>query len=336
MAKRKKTTEDQASESEKRAVDLLAMLVPPGHTGPHQVAWELAIEEAPPPVLERPAPGTAGPVSPSEPAGVRRASATVSGPGPAHAASDTMRTTSAKESVMPRKSTTVESGVPENSAGRKGASSAPVQMMSGGSSCPGFQPPENDSFERIRADILACTRCELYKTRTNIVPGEGNPKARLVFIGEAPGADEDASGRPFVGRAGQHLDKILTAAGFKREEVFICNILKDRPPDNRTPTVKEMEACTPFLRRQLAIIKPQIIGLLGNTAVKFVIGPEAPGITKIHGQWFESILGIPCMPMYHPSYLLRNQSRAVGSPNWQMWQDIQALKKRYDELAARE
>ncbi len=194
---------------------------------------------------------------------------------------------------------------------------------------------EGDSLAKIRRDGLACTACELYKTRTHFVLGEGPVPADLVFIGEAPGADEDATGRPFVGRAGQHLDKILAAAGFRRDEVYICNILKDRPPDNRTPTLEEMRACTPLLRRQLALLRPKLIALLGNTAVKYVVGPDAPGITKIHGKWFESIFGIPCMPMYHPSYLLRNQSRAPGSPNWEMWQDIQALKKRYDEVKGR-
>ncbi|MFZ2958450.1 MAG: uracil-DNA glycosylase [Candidatus Ozemobacteraceae bacterium] len=191
---------------------------------------------------------------------------------------------------------------------------------------------KKDSMERIRRDALQCQGCSLHVTRKNIVMGEGPENARVVLIGEAPGADEDETGRPFVGRAGQHLDKILTAAGFKREEIFICNILKDRPPDNRAPTPTEMEICTQFLSRQLAIIKPALIGLLGNTAIKHVIGPKTPGITAIHGQWFDSIFGIPAMAMYHPSYLLRYASRAVGSPNWQMWQDIQALKKRYDEL----
>lgn len=194
-------------------------------------------------------------------------------------------------------------------------------------------PAADDSLEKIRADISVCRRCSLCESRTNTVPGEGNPHARLILIGEAPGADEDATGRPFVGRAGQHLDKILAAAGFRREEVFIGNILKCRPPENRTPTLDEMKCCTPFLRRQLALIKPHLIGLLGNTSCKYVLGPDVQGITKIRGSWFESIFGIPCMPMYHPSYLLRNQSRERGSPNWQMWQDIQALKRRYDELA---
>jgi len=195
-----------------------------------------------------------------------------------------------------------------------------------------FSEFPGDSFEKIKADGLECRACTLFATRNNFVLGEGNTRSRLVFIGEAPGADEDATGRPFVGKAGQHLDKILNAAGFKREDVYICNILKCRPPNNRTPTVAEMAACTPLLKRQLALIKPALIALLGNTAIKYVIGPDAPGITKIHGQWYKSIFGIPCMPLYHPSYLLRNFSREKGSPNWQMWQDIQALKARFDSL----
>ena len=153
-----------------------------------------------------------------------------------------------------------------------------------------------------------------------------------MFIGEAPGAEEDNTGIPFVGAAGQHLDKILAAAGFKRDEVFICNILKCRPPNNRDPHISEMIACTPFLKRQIQLIKPKIIACLGNIAVKYVIGPTAPGITKIHGQWANSIFGIKTMALYHPSYLIRNDSREKGSPNWQMWQDIKALKKVYDTI----
>ncbi|HNV68801.1 MAG TPA: uracil-DNA glycosylase [Candidatus Ozemobacteraceae bacterium] len=334
MAKKKKTTDGQAPEAQGRAVDLLALLVPQGRVGPHQVELEVVTEDVKPTteVHDRPALSLNPLPSRSEPA-PGRVDGSTGEPVVASRVSNTGQPDPTeslqKEKAMPRK---VSGGEPSSVSQAKARSAQSASAVSAGG-CSDFQPPAGDSFDRIRADILKCTSCELYKTRTNIVPGEGNPSARLVFIGEAPGADEDATGRPFVGRAGQHLDKILTAAGFRRDEVFICNILKDRPPDNRTPTVREMEACTPFLRRQLALIKPQIIGLLGNTAVKFVIGPEAPGITKIHGQWFESILGIPCMPMYHPSYLLRNQSRTVGSPNWQMWQDIQALKKRFDELA---
>ncbi len=189
-----------------------------------------------------------------------------------------------------------------------------------------------DSLEKIREDIKKCELCGLCKSRKHVVPGEGNSSAKLMFIGEAPGAEEDNTGIPFVGAAGQHLDKILAAAGFKRDEVFICNILKCRPPNNRDPHISEMIACTPFLKRQIQLIKPKIIACLGNIAVKYVIGPTAPGITKIHGQWANSIFGIKTMALYHPSYLIRNDSREKGSPNWQMWQDIKALKKVYDTI----
>lgn len=190
---------------------------------------------------------------------------------------------------------------------------------------------ENDSMERIAQEIAECKKCELWKTREKTVPGVGPSNAKLVFIGEAPGSDEDKSGIPFVGRAGRHLDKVVSAAGFDRKEVFICNILKCRPPENSNPTLQQMVCCTPFLQRQLRIIKPKLIACLGNVAIKYVIGPMTPGITKVHGQWFDSIFEIPTMAMYHPSYLIRSESRDKGSPNWQMWQDIQKLKKRYDE-----
>ncbi|PKL47425.1 MAG: hypothetical protein CVV42_13280 [Candidatus Riflebacteria bacterium HGW-Riflebacteria-2] len=190
----------------------------------------------------------------------------------------------------------------------------------------------DDSLERIADEIGQCQKCDLCKTRNKTVPGAGPGSVKLVFIGEAPGGDEDATGIPFVGRAGQHLDKILAAAGFKREEIFICNILKCRPPENRDPTLPEMISCTPYLQRQLRLLKPSLIACLGNVAVKFVIGPDSPGITRIHGQWFNSIFDIPTMAMYHPSFLLRSATRDKGSPNWQMWQDIQSLKQRYDSL----
>ena len=191
---------------------------------------------------------------------------------------------------------------------------------------------ENDSFENIITDISACKRCGLCNTRTNVVPGIGNQHAKLVLVGEAPGADEDAQGIPFVGKAGQHLDKILAAAGFKKEDIYICNILKCRPPNNRDPNLEEMTVCTPFLQRQLALIKPKMIACLGNIAAHYVIGPSVPGITRIHGQWFQSIFGVPTFAMYHPSYLIRSASREKGSPNWQMWQDIRALKAKYDKI----
>jgi DNA polymerase len=191
----------------------------------------------------------------------------------------------------------------------------------------------DDSFEKIAEEIAGCQKCELHKTRNKTVPGQGHSNARIVFIGEAPGAEEDASGIPFVGRAGKHLDKILAAVGFNREEIFICNILKCRPPGNRNPTLEEMICCTPYLQRQLQLVRPRLIACLGNVAIKYVIGSDTPGITRIHGEWFKSIFGIETMAMYHPSYLVRSESREPGSPNWQMWQDIKKLKKRFDELA---
>ena len=195
-----------------------------------------------------------------------------------------------------------------------------------------LQGYEDDSFEQIIKDISVCQRCGLCKTRKNVVPGIGNTKAKLVLIGEAPGADEDIQGKPFVGKAGQHLDKILAAAGFKKDELYICNILKCRPPNNRDPNIDEMRVCTPFLQRQLALIKPKLIGCLGNIACHYVIGPSMPGITRLRGQWFDSIFGIPTFAMYHPSYLIRSTTREKGSPNWQMWQDIRALKAKYDGI----
>ena len=191
---------------------------------------------------------------------------------------------------------------------------------------------ENDSFEQIIKDIQVCQQCGLCKARKNVVPGVGNVHAKLVLIGEAPGADEDVQGIPFVGKAGKHLDKILAAAGFKKEDLYICNILKCRPPNNRDPNLAEMKVCTPFLQRQLALIKPKLIGCLGNISAHYVISPSIPGITKIRGQWFNSIFGIPAFAMYHPSYLIRSESREKGSPNWQMWQDIRALKAKYDSI----
>lgn len=170
----------------------------------------------------------------------------------------------------------------------------------------------------------------LHELSDNLVFGEGDPDANLVFIGEAPGEDEDLSGRPFVGRAGQLLDRILESVGLQRDYVYITNIVKFRPPGNRNPKPEEVAASEPILLSQLRIIKPQIIATLGNVPTQFFV-PSGLGITRTHGTWHDWH-GIRVMPLYHPAYLLRNASREQGAPKWQMWQDMKELKRALDEL----
>ncbi|MBF2006398.1 MAG: uracil-DNA glycosylase [Chlorogloeopsis fritschii C42_A2020_084] len=176
-----------------------------------------------------------------------------------------------------------------------------------------------------------CHRCELGKTRTHAVVGRGNLEAKIMVIGEAPGQNEDETGLPFVGRAGQLLEKILASVKLDTEkDVYICNVNKCRPPNNRVPTNEEMEACKPYLLEQIRLVDPKIILLTGATAVKGLTGDKR-GITKIRGTWMEWE-GRLCMPIFHPSYLLRNPSGEVNSPKWLMWQDIQAVRAKYDEI----
>ena len=190
-------------------------------------------------------------------------------------------------------------------------------------------------LETIKNMCLACKKCPLSKSRTNIVFSDGIPNKKLMLIGEAPGFYEDQQGKPFVGKAGQLLDKIFASVGLTRKEhVYICNTLKCRPPENRNPLPEEKEACWEYLKAQIDIIKPRIILLCGNVAVQSIL-PNAGGITKIRGKWFDGddvVHGAKLMPIYHPSYLLRNDSREKGSPKWQMWQDIQEIKREYDKL----
>jgi DNA polymerase len=166
----------------------------------------------------------------------------------------------------------------------------------------------------IAAAVAGCRACKLCQGRTNTVPGEGAPAPALVFVGEGPGADEDAQGRPFVGPAGQLLTKMIQAMGFRREEVYICNVVKCRPPGNRNPEPDEVAACLPFLEAQLAALKPQVICTLGNVPLKALLGPETPGITRMRGQrldWRGNLL----IPTFHPSYLLRNPE--AKKPAWE-------------------
>lgn len=181
--------------------------------------------------------------------------------------------------------------------------------------------PENDTFARIVEDIGDCKRCRLCEGRNKIVFGSGNPETRLVFVGEGPGADEDAQGLPFVGRAGQLLTQMIegTAAkegiAIKRPDVYICNVVKCRPPENRTPLPDEMEICGQFLFRQLMVIKPKAICALGSTAAKAVLGTK-DGVTKLRGNW-QKWRDIPVMVTYHPSYLLRPYNQNAKREAWE-------------------
>ncbi len=192
-----------------------------------------------------------------------------------------------------------------------------------------------EELEIIRKKCLDCHKCSLVETRTNIVFSDGLPNSKLMLIGEAPGFYEDKQGKPFVGKAGQLLDKIFISVGLTRQkDVYICNTLKCRPPGNRNPLPNEKEACWEYLKAQIDIIKPKIILLCGNVAVQSILG-DIGGITRIRGKWFqggENVHGAKLMPIFHPSYLLRNDSREKGSPKWLMWQDIQEIKREYDKL----
>jgi DNA polymerase len=179
------------------------------------------------------------------------------------------------------------------------------------------------SLKAIENSVAKCTRCRLYKTATNPVPGEGNPKARLVCVGEAPGANEDATGRPFVGQAGALLTKILAAVDLKREDVFICNVLKHRPPGNRNPLPDEVAACSPYLVRQLELIKPRVIVAFGTFAAQTLLDTKTP-IGKLRGV-VHHYHGIPLVVTYHPAALLRN-------PAWKRptWEDVKLARRVLD------
>jgi DNA polymerase len=177
---------------------------------------------------------------------------------------------------------------------------------------------QNDTLPRIREEIGDCTRCKLHKGRNQIVFGDGNPKARLVFVGEGPGADEDLQGLPFVGRAGKLLTQMIEAMGLQRKDVYICNVVKCRPPENRTPEPDEVETCSPYLIRQIDVINPKVLVCLGAVAAKTLLETNR-GITQFRGQWLEW-RGRKLMATYHPAYLLRNPN-AKG----EVWKDLQKV-----------
>lgn len=183
------------------------------------------------------------------------------------------------------------------------------------------------TLEELNSMINTCTKCPLGHTRTNFVFGVGDPHAEIMLIGEAPGAEEDAQGEPFVGRAGQLLNKILEAISFRREEVYICNILKCRPPNNRDPQPEEIDACEPHLWKQIELIKPKLILCLGRISAQVLLKTNA-SLTELRAK-VHNYRGIPMMVTYHPAALLRN-------PHWKRptWEDVQRFRKMYDELRA--
>jgi DNA polymerase len=182
---------------------------------------------------------------------------------------------------------------------------------------------ELTTLDQVAGAVAACTRCPLHRTRTNAVPGEGNPKARLMLIGEGPGETEDRLGRPFVGRAGELLDKLLGAINLPRADVYIANIVKSRPPQNRKPLPDEVAACIPFLYRQIAIVRPRVILALGGTAAESLLGVRK-SLTELRGK-VHRFDGIPLVVTYHPAALLRN-------PNWKKptWDDVRIARQLLD------
>jgi DNA polymerase len=180
-----------------------------------------------------------------------------------------------------------------------------------------------ESLDMIREDLGVCRRCKLHKGRKHIVFGYGNPQAKLVFVGEGPGYEEDMQGQPFVGQAGQLLIRILRAIDLTREDVYICNIIKCRPPGNRNPEPDEIAACIPFLRRQLRAIRPKFICALGTFAAQTLLETNTP-ISRLRGHFY-ACEGIDLLPTYHPAFLLRNPSKKAD-----VWQDMQKLQEAYE------
>ena len=207
---------------------------------------------------------------------------------------------------------------------RNRAASAP-------STAPRQGPPKiqgGEEYEALRTEVLACTRCRLHENRKTVVFGEGDPKADLMVVGEAPGGEEDRTGRPFVGPAGKLLDKMLGAIGFMRGEVFICNVLKCRPPGNRDPLADEVASCNPYLRKQVELIEPKAICAFGRFAAQTILSTDR-SLSRLRGAQHE-FMGIPVVVTYHPAALLRNSE-------WKRpaWDDLKLLRRIYDEAGGR-
>jgi len=207
--------------------------------------------------------------------------------------------------------------------GWRGLPAEDVPSLPAGRTPPAEKIP---TLEEIRQEMGRCKRCKLYGGAKNLVFGEGSPSARLMFIGEAPGAEEDLQGRPFVGAAGQLLNNLLNKLGLEREEVYITNVVKSRPPENRDPLPEEIEACLPYLKMQIAAIRPQVIVTLGRIAAQALLGTKEP-VTRIRGQW-RRYDHVRVMPTFHPSYLLR-----FPQERHKTWEDMQRVM---EYLASRE
>lgn len=184
------------------------------------------------------------------------------------------------------------------------------------------RPVSGESLADIRTDLGECTRCKLSRSRTHIVFGQGHPHARLMFVGEGPGQEEDLAGEPFVGAAGQLLTRIIEAIKLRREEVYITNVVKCRPPGNRLPEPLEIATCSPFLRRQIATVRPLFICTLGACAAQTLLGTQEP-ISRLRGRFFE-YQGIRVLPTFHPAYLLRNPEKKR-----EVWEDMKVLMKEF-------
>lgn len=190
---------------------------------------------------------------------------------------------------------------------------------------PSFNSPlAQMNLDELNAETQKCRKCPLCKTRTTVVFGEGNPDADLMFIGEGPGYDEDQQGRPFVGKAGELLTRMINAMQFTRQEVYIGNIVKCRPPQNRNPLPEEADACLPYLKRQIELIKPKVIVILGAVPLKFLLNKN--GIMRLRGKW-DSYNGIKVMPTFHPAYLLRNPNAKR-----EVWEDLQQVMKIFGKV----
>ncbi len=245
------------------------------------------------------------------------------------------RLPAAEPTDMPRKSAKNVSGGGPGGGGLTPPPSLPLIPLPGAgqwveSGVEMEAPPVVETLDDIRRELGDCQRCKLWSTRTNIVFGEGDPQARLMFVGEGPGADEDLSGRPFIGRAGQLLTKMIEAIGLAREQVYIANVVKSRPPENRNPERDEVAACLPFLLRQIAVVRPKLIVTLGNPATQAILD-TAVGITRLRGNFqdYPRLPGIKVMPTYHPAYLLRSPDKKREA-----WEDLKKVRDLLNQLSS--